>query len=177
MTEKRPYTAASLRELKTIALLNGDREALSKIRRYETEIKTYFQVCGEKHLRDDTGSPIRAEESIFVLLEGFRSADGQVIQPLPGYLWDQIERSEGKIVVQEIRSIEDLKTVKLDSPVRVSGKMKQMNGVEFLQLGPGLCFVSADQLTDQQIQEYIAITEGISEQIWLEEQLEEAEQQ
>lgn len=159
--DKLPYSATTLRGLKTAALLNGDREALSKIRKYETEIKLYFKLASEEIILNENGQPVLPEESIFVLLDGFRSADGTIIQPVPGELWKQIERADGTVLVQEVNSVEEFAAPKLDAPVKVSGEYKEINGVRFLQCGPDLCFISADSLTSHQLAEYIAITENI----------------
>ncbi len=164
MSEKRPYTAATLRELKMAALLNNDSLALSQIRRYETEIKLYFKLASEDCIRDASGRPVHPEESVFLLVEGFRSADGQIIQPLPRGLWRQIERASGTVLVQEVNSVEEFEKPKLDAPVKVSGEYKEMNGVRFLQCGPNLCFVSADSLSQEQLEEYLAITGQVAQE-------------
>src|SRR5690606_18072109 len=106
------------------ALLSRDVEALRKIREFEKGLKIYFQVAGEKFVRSESGEQLETLENIFLFIEGFRPCEGLTVQPVPGSLWEKIEASRGKIIVQELKDLEQLgnEAPKIDSPQKVSAE-------------------------------------------------------
>lgn len=153
------YQASSLREIKESALLTRDVEALRKIREFEKGLKIYFQVTGEKFVRNESGEPLEAPENIFLFIEGFRPCEGLTVQPLPGSLWEKIEASRGNIIVQELEDLDHLgnETPRIDSPQKVSAEFREIEGVKFLQVTPDLTFVSVESLTEAQLEHYKAV--------------------
>jgi len=153
------YQANSLRKIKESALLSRDVEALRKIREFEKGLKIYFQVAGEKFVRSESGEQLETLENIFLFIEGFRPCEGLTVQPVPGSLWEKIEASRGKIIVQELKDLEQLgnEAPKIDSPQKVSAEFREIEGVKFLQVTPELTFVSVESLTEAQLEHCKAV--------------------
>lgn len=157
MQTQKKYKTSSLRKLKEEAVVARDIDTLLRIREFETSVRQYFRVIGEDVLRDKDGQIITPDDSIFLLIGGYRSADGRLVQPVPGELWERIMRAESSVIVHEVEDLEKLGELSIDRPVRVSNEEKRLGEVKWYQAGPSLTFVSVESLTPDQLAEYIEI--------------------
>jgi hypothetical protein len=158
------YESNNLIELKREALIIKDIETLRLIRDYEQSLCLYYKRSSEDCLRDRSGNMVELSHSIFTLLTAFRSLDVQsTANNKPGSLIASIRGGSAGLMIIEIGENTAFPIVGTPTPAGSPTdqlRPRQISGVTFFQVTPDLIFLSADQLTEAQLTEYLEITEN-----------------
>lgn len=153
------YQANDLLTLKRHALVCGDLATLREISKYERNLRVYYKRRGEDVIRNREGKPVELEESLPEILAVLQEpADNQA----PGELIRKVREGKSELVIIELapNAVFPVSGAALSAcRATPAPDLDRIAGVVFYRACPGLYFLRCDDLTIEQMANYLQIPE------------------
>lgn len=158
------YQSNEIVILKREALIAADVETLRLIRSFEAKRQLFFKLTNEDVIRDHSGKAVDLPYSVFEQIQAFRPLQGQIVELPAGVLIDRIKSDQVAMVITELPENTTFPVEITTGENRVSGRMSVISGIGFYQVTPSLVFIRADDLSQEQLDSLMQITDRLTQE-------------